>query len=422
VAADSAVDAGRRDSEQVALLAGGAAGLARLEAEVLLVNAGERRTTVYLPDGTVVGPDVPRSAAVELAARGRAFSARTDGGVEVLKPVAGADGIAVVRTLVPDNLLRQGVLRSWLLLGGVGLLLLGATALVGDRIAARLAASAGGLARTAERLGAGDLTARVVPSGPPEIEGVGRVLNQLGARIEDLLAAERELIADLSHRLRTPVTALRLDADGLADPEERARMQQHVDELVTAVDAVVRAAREPRRAQAVCDAVAVVRARAAFWSVLAADQGRPVRLDLAPTPAPVALTAADLGAALDVLLDNVFTHTPAGTGFAVAVRRAEGRVRVVVADDGPGLGDGDPAALAARGRSGAGSTGLGLDVARQAAERAGGRLVLGAARSGGALVELDVPEAAGPEATGPSAPRPQVEGAEVAGPEAPGRP
>lgn len=146
-----------------------------------------------------------------------------------------------------------------------------------------------------------------------------------------------------------------------------------------------------------CDAVAVVRARAAFWSVLATDQGRPVQLDLAEAPVPVALTADDLGAALDVLLDNVFTHTPAGVGFAVTVRRGEGRVRVVVADDGPGLPGADPSGLAERGRSGAGSTGLGLDVARQAAERAGGRLVLRSSASRGTRVELDVPEATGRE-------------------------
>ena len=69
-------------------------------------------------------------------------------------------------------------------------------------------------------------TARVEPAGPPEIVEVGDTLNRLAERIVELLAAERELVADLSHRLRTPITALRLDAERLADPDERQRVDE----------------------------------------------------------------------------------------------------------------------------------------------------------------------------------------------------
>lgn len=394
LAQDAALDDARQDAQGVAVFAGGVTrDPTLLEATVLAANGGARRTTVFFPDGTVVGEPVDRTPATELAARGRALVARTDGGVEVLVPVGGAEGLAVVRTFVPDSDLNRGVLHSWLILAGVGVVLLVGTAVAGDRIAARLSRSVLDLSEVAERLGGGDLTARAEPSGPPEVASVGRVLNGLGARVADLLASERELVADLSHRLRTPITALRLDADSLQDAEERTRMTAHVDELVTAVDAVVHSARHPtsdgggRR----CDAARVTRDRATFWGVLAADQGRPLRLDVPDDVLPVGVTPGALGAALDVLVDNVFSHTPDGTAFAMGARRdPDGTVHVVVADDGPGLADGR---LVERGRSGAGSTGLGLDVARRTAESAGGRLVVGRSPAGGARVELELPAA-----------------------------
>ena len=73
--------------------------------------------------------------------------------------------------------------------------------------------------------------------------------------------------------------------------------------------------------------------------------------------------------ASDILLGNVFAHTPEGTGFAVRLsRRAGGGAWLVIADDGPGFGDADPTL---RGRSSGGSTGLGLDIARRIAEASG---------------------------------------------------
>ena len=386
-----ALDVARADAQRVAVFSGEEGSAARLDAEVIAVNEGPRTTTVFLPGGAVLGPPADRSDAVELAALGQAVTARSDGGVELLLPVAGDKGTAVVRTFVPDDELTAGVRQTWTVLAGVGLLLLGATALAGDRIASRLSRSALDLSRVADRLGAGDLAARVTPSGPPEIATVGRVLNGLGARVGALLATERELVADLSHRLRTPITALRLDVDLLEDATERERLAAHVDELVRAVDDVVWAARHPGEGvpAAGCDAVAVVSDRVRFWGVLAADQGRPLAVEIPDGPLTVTATAAALGAAVDVLVDNVFSHTPDGTAFGIALRQAPDQVVLEVHDAGPGFAT---FALAERGRSGAGSTGLGLDVARRTAEAAGGRLVLGASPDGGARIALELPQ------------------------------
>jgi len=395
LAQDRALSAGRQDAQSVAVFAGGtSADEARLEAAVLAVNGDQRRTTVFLPDGTRVGAPAEMSSSTDLAAEGRAFTARTAGGVEVLLPVGGSDGVTVVRTFVPDAELTQGVRESWLVLAGVGIVLIGATVAAGDRIAARLSRSVLDLSEVAGRLGAGDLTARVDPSGPAEVASVGRVLNELGARVAGLLADERELVADLSHRLRTPITALRLDVEMLDDSRERDRLTDHIDDLVGAVDAIVWTARHPAHDTPAigCDAASVVGDRAMFWGVLAADQGRDLRVAVPDDPVEVRVSAEELGAALDVLVDNVFSHTPVGTGFALEVHpgdaRGGGTARVVVEDDGPGLATLD---MAERGRSGAGSTGLGLDVARRTAERAGGRLTLGSGSSGGARIVLELP-------------------------------
>ncbi|WP_372593444.1 ATP-binding protein [Actinotalea sp.] len=372
LAQERAIGVARADAQQVAVFAGDPSDEARLRATLAAVNASNRESTAFLPDGRVLGVPAPRTDAVELAALGTALTAQVTGGAEVLVPVGGSAGTTVVRTFVPDAELSAGVARAWTVLGVVGLVLMAGTALAGNRVAARLSRSVRDLAGVAERLGAGDLEARVTPSGPAEVASVGAVLNGLGDRVSDLLAAERELVADLSHRLRTPITALRLDVDALSDPAERERLTAHVEGLVGAVDTVIHSARQhDRRSPARCDARQVVAERARFWAVPASAQGRELELELVDEVAAVALDEATLGAALDGLVDNVFRHTPRGTGFGLVVARVDAEVVVTVRDAGPGLPD--PGVLA-RGASGAGGTGLGIDVARRAAERAGGRL------------------------------------------------
>ncbi len=391
LAHDRAVEAARQEAQGLAVVANtGAAG--KLRDAVDQIDTGPRQTTVFLPDGTAIGPSTQRTPSVELAAQGRAFTASTEGGVEVLLPVGGADGgVTVIRTFVPDVLLKEGVRTAWLTLAGTGALLLLAAVLVGGWIASRLSRSVRDLARVADRVGAGDLTATVTPAGPPEVAAVGRVLNGLGVRITQMLADERELGGDLSHRLRTPVTALRLDVETLQDPAERDRMTEHVDDLVAAIDAAVTAARHPShvRRPGSCDAAAVVRERSKFWRVLADETHRPLIVDVPAGPMLVPVAAAELGAALDALIDNVFGHTPAPTGFALRVSAApDRRVLVVVEDDGPGLA---APGLVERGRSGAGSTGIGLDVARRTARQAGGDVLLETSALGGARIVMVFP-------------------------------
>jgi signal transduction histidine kinase len=388
LAHDRAIETARQEQQSLSVIVANT-GPARLAQSLNAINADLRKTTVFLPDGRVLGAAAPRTESIRLAKTGQAFTAATNGGVELLLPVAGSDGTTVIRTFVPDALLSESVRKAWITLAVVGVLLLLAAVVVADRIAARLSRSVRDLAEVAERVGDGDLDATVAPSGPREVASVGRVLNSLGARIAAMIRDERELGADLSHRLRTPVTALRLDVESLSDPDERRRMTDHVDALVDAVDVAVSEARHPGHVRDVgeSDAVEVVSERARFWQVLADETGRELRVEVPDAPAYVSVSSRDLGAALDALVDNVFSHTPAGAPFALRVTcQPRGVVEVAVEDAGTGIAQDD---LAERGVSGTGSTGIGLDVVRRTAEHGRGRLRIEQSRTGGARIVME---------------------------------
>ena len=285
--------------------------------------------------------------------------------------------------------------HTWLVLGCVGLGALVVSGVIAVSLAQSLVRSLSDVATTANRLAAGDLAVRAGQTGPAEVRRVGTGLNRLARRIGELLAYQQETMADVSHRLRTPMTALRIDAESLQDHIERTRMLIDVDELEGTVDEVIVAARRPVRTGLVtCDAVAVVAERTAFWRPLAEDTERMMTVELADGELPVRVTADDLRTCMDVLLENVFSHTPEGVALAVRLsRRAAGGAWLVVADDGPGFSDTAPAE---RGSSASGSTGLGLDIVRRVAETSGGSLTIGRSASGGGAVTLGLGAATRP--------------------------
>lgn len=298
-----------------------------------------------------------------------------DGGELVLIQVSSAGGTVTVAAFAPDSAARKTVEERLLLLGGAGLVLLLLAAGAGELVARRLVRHLTAAAETADLLGEGSLTARVPDEGPEEVRRVGAALNRLAGRIDELLAAERETVADLSHRLRTPLTAVRLDAESLPDSERKTELEEHLAQLERTLTAVIHAARRPQRegAHPSCDAVSLTRDRFEFWAPLAEDQGRDITLSVPQGPVEVRCAEEDLAAALDALLENAVAHTPEGTAIAVELAvGVDGTTTLDVRDRGPGV----PPAAVGRGRSDRGSTGLGLDIARACAEASGGRLEL----------------------------------------------
>jgi len=347
------------------------------------------RMTVVLPSGDQIGRPIVRDDELALALRGTSFSAAHDDGTVVYTSVLTDAGSSAIRVFVPNSTLRKGVTgATWSLIALGTVLVLGAVA-VSDRLGASMVRPVRRLADAADRLGEGDLEQRVEPEGPREVAAVAQAFNLLAGRVGELLAAERELVADLSHRLRTPLTVLRFETDAVTDPETRARVRAAAGELETAVTALIEEARRPISSDVRVgdDLTDVVRARVDFWRALADDQGRTLEADIANGPVVVPVARHDLEAAVDALLGNVFEHTPDGTPFAVSLREAEGGVELTISDAGSGF---DDAALE-RGRSGGGSTGLGLDIARRTVESAGGTFAVTRSELGGASISLTFP-------------------------------
>ncbi len=261
--------------------------------------------------------------------------------------------------------------------------------LLADRLGRRLRDPVEVLAGAAERLGSGQLETRVPPSEIEELDIVGEAFNRLAPQLESLLIEERESLADLSHRLRTPLSALRLQSDSIANDDDRAALTQLVDRMEIAVDELIESMRrgEPTGE---CDAVAVVGDRVEFWAVLADEQRRPLRRDIAPGSLPVSLSSSQLESLVDILLGNVFDHTDPGVGFSVSLVGTGEQAILEIADAGPGLPD--DLDVLERGESGAGSSGLGLDIARRLATDAGGTIDVGpGGGTGGLSVKITLP-------------------------------
>ena len=386
-----------------------------------LVNRVNRRgndhpVTVALSDGTLIGARQPRCGTATSTSDETNGGDRGDGDGEIagLRPTSTASivrvsegrlvqidssdssGVVSVCALASDAGVRAEVATRLAGLGTAGLVTVLIVAAAALFVAGRLNRHLAGAARTADQLAEGDLAARASETGPTEVRRVAVALNRLAVRIEELLAAERETVADLSHRLRTPLMAVRLDAEALAESPEKAELEDHLNALERTLTAVIHTARRPQREGAVprADTFVVLRERFDFWNALLEDQGRTAKLDLDPTldatleARTCRSSPADLGAAIDALLENTAAHTNPGTPVRARLR-ADGRDLVLsVEDQGPGI----PAEALQRGRSDRGSTGLGLDIARSCARAAGGELAV-ERRGDWTVVEMRLPVA-----------------------------
>lgn len=353
-----------------------------------LDQRGTPSTSVLTADRRVIGADTAMRGDPEVrrAAAGEGFEVVDSAGGRVLLPVVVESGTAVVRSSVTPEDLRRGVAAAWAGIIGLGVLLLALALVIAARLGRRVSEPLRQVAGVAHQLREGDLHARAQVSGPEETQELARALNGLADRTVELLAAERATVGDLSHRLRTPVTALRLDAEAVADPVLAARLADHIQVLQRSIDVIVKEARRPVRTDlaAAGDATATVRERVAFWSALAEDQGRVMTVSLPDRPLVVPVADDDLADLLDVLVDNVFAHTPDGTAFGVALHADGAQAVLVVTDQGPG-----PAPSPTPDR--VGSTGLGLDIARRTAVGCGGELRVSAPPQSGTRVEVRLP-------------------------------
>jgi signal transduction histidine kinase len=327
---------------------------------------------------------------VEVKVGGRLVAAGRAPADDVLRVGAGADPGARVTVIAPSEDVSRRVGGVWIVvaaLGAGGLVLALALALVQGR---RLARPLERLAAVSARLGNGDFSARTSRSGLPEVDAVGAALDTAAARIARLLAAERGFSADVSHQLRTPLTALQLRLEELTRLSDGAAREEALEALAQGerleqvVADLLALARRERREPEHLDAAEVARQHGRTWAPLFARDGRRLTIH-AKAPLAVVASRGGVGQAIDVLLDNALRH---GAGAAALTAFARnGEVVLQVSDGGPGVPPERAHDVFERG-TGNGS-GLGLAVARALIEDDGGRIRL--ADPGAARFEIVLP-------------------------------
>jgi signal transduction histidine kinase len=222
----------------------------------------------------------------------------------------------------------------------------------------------------------------------------------LAARTEAIVHANRALLADVSHQLRTPLAALRLRLDVLAagaeagTAAELAAAQEEIARLSRLVDGMLAVARAeqatPRPTAVRVDEVAAE--RAAAWSPVAEERGLRLTYVSGAPALTVALGAGHLEQILDNLIANAVDAVPEGGSITVDHRAAGGLARLRVRDDGPGMSAQAKAVAFRRfGNPEARGTGLGLAIVHRLATVNGGTARLEDTPGGGLTVVLDLP-------------------------------
>ncbi len=369
----------------IALAAAGAETFDRATLENALGNLPDG-VGIVLPDGSTIG-DSPAGGEVLATVRlGTPAAGFVSGSWQVGIPVATRHGLMAAIASVPESDLSRGVVPAWIALILLGLLVIAAAWALARRMGRDLVRPVDELADVATRLGQGDLGARARVTDPVELASVGRALNQLSGRLQEMIRAERESLADLSHQLRTPLAGLKLAAERLPDGDS---MVEAVERMQSAVDSLITEVRAGSPGSTTADLRAVMVKRVTFWRVLAEEQGRSVTMTDAMHPLLVGVPEDVVSSIADTLIENVLTHTQAGVDLRVGWQAEGDFATMRVEDSGPGFSAGfDPTT---RGVSSRGSTGLGLDIARKTAAAAGGSLRWGRSQLGGALVEVSLP-------------------------------
>jgi two-component system OmpR family sensor kinase len=307
---------------------------------------------------------------------------------------------------------NERIRSFWLALVAIAAVVLAAVAMIGWVIARSVTRPLRALTESAERFASGDLA--VTPTatgGPPEIRALDDTLTTMALQLDGLLSSQRAFVADASHQLRTPLTALRLRLENLQgrvaeDPSDRAvgaEIERAIDEtgrlteLVTSLLQLARTDDRPdTRAE---DVVELIRDRVDTWTAVAEERGVAlVGPDRGEGPGEgsggrvlVRVVPGAVEQILDNVLDNALLVSDVGSTVDVRLATSPDRVALCVVDRGPGLSDADKRDAMRRfwrGDTTRPGTGLGLAIVDALATASGGSAVLSDTDGGGLTVTV----------------------------------
>ena len=347
--------------------------------------------------------DPPGGGATSGWASATARTSITNDRLVVSVPIIPDSGTGTVGTVVLSRStepLDHRVVVLWTLIGSVSAAGLVAAAAIAVGLARWVSQPLTSLTDAARRLGGGALDTRArASSGPPEIRRLSADFNAMAVRLQSLVHAHQAMMAEVSHQVRTPLAALRLRLDLLAEDADEttaadvAGAQQEIARLTRLVNGMLAMARAENVTAALVPISVhdIVQDRVAAWRP-AADE-RDVTLTAA-CPEPVIGHACEghLEQILDNLLANALDALSAGRSIQVSAVAAGGTARVTVADDGQGMSGELKRTAFRRFASGRpGGTGLGLAIVDRLATANGGSAAMSDTPGGGLTVTIELP-------------------------------
>lgn len=351
--------------------------------------------------GTPARPAVPADAVRRTLDRLTPATRSANGRLLVFAPVLRDDGDSTVGAVVLSRSaapLEHRITVLWILLGVVSAAGLLAAAVTATALARWVSRPLGMLEASAQRLGGGALDTRSpAGQGPSEVRRLAANFNTMAGQLEALVDGHQVMMADVSHQLRTPLAALRLRLDVLAQDcdepvaVELAGAQEEIARLSRLVDGLLAVARaEKVVAEPVPVAVeTVIRDRTAAWHP-AADERGVTLVAVGKGPVPARLGSGHLEQILDNLLANALEAVPAGGNIRVSAAATGTGAQIVVADDGPGMRP-QQRRTAFRRFATSGGTGLGLAIVHRLVTSNGGSVALSDTPGGGLTVTLWLP-------------------------------
>lgn len=378
------------------------------------------RVAVTDADGTLMGdsdptepgardfrgrPEIDRALAGRVATGTRHSATLGTDLLFVSVPVAaGGQVFGSVRITYTGGQISRRTRMYWLLLAAIAAVTLIAVVVIATVIARWVSRPLARLETSARAVGAGDLSARAPEDrGPPEVRALAHRFNLTVAQLERLVGAQEAFVADASHQLRTPLTAIRLriesleHASGETGREDARAALGEVDRMARLVDGLLALARADRAQESgdPCDLTALVEERLTAWRGPAGDAEVALESRVAPG-LRVRVARSSLEQALDNLIDNAVRASPPRATVTLEATVEPDLVRLAIVDHGPGL---DPSERqhaferfwrAADAPTGEGS-GLGLAIVRRLVESAGGQVRLDETPGGGLSAVMLLP-------------------------------